>query len=131
MVMQPQRLVLVLWACGPDQPGGAMLAAAPFVYALAARAMEIEVEMHFTSSTVRWLLDDVADQAHTDARRSKTVAQFIAEVKDAGVRLVPCAMALAEHRRPGEALRAEVNGQGGAATVVGATFEPATRTLVF
>lgn len=131
MTVQSQRLVLVLWSCGPDQPGGARLAAAPFVYALAARAMEIEVEMHFTSNTVRWLLDDVAERAHTDARRSKTVAQFISEVSDAGVRLVPCAMALAEHRRPGEGLRADVNGQGGAATVIGATFEPNTRTLVF
>ncbi len=129
--MQPQRLILVLWACGPDRPGGAQLAAAPFVYALAARALEIEVEMHFTSSTVRWLLQDVAEGAHTDVGRTKTVAQFIAEVAAAGVKLVPCAMALNEHRREGEALRAEVNGHGGAATVVGATFAPDTRTLVF
>lgn len=129
--MHAQRLVLVLWACGPDRPGGAQLAAAPFVYALAARALEIEVEMHFTSSTVRWLLDGVADEAHTDAARSKTVADFIAEVTAAGVRLVPCTMALAEHRRAGEVLRAEVNGQGGAATVIAATFEAGTRTLVF
>ncbi len=129
--MQPQRLILVLWACGPDRPGGAQLAAAPFVYALAARALEIEVEMHFTSSTVRWLLQDVAESAHTDVGRTKTVAQFIAEVAAAGVKLVPCAMALNEHRREGEALRAEVNGHGGAATVVGATFAPDTRTVVF
>jgi predicted peroxiredoxin len=129
--MNTQRLILVLWACGPDRPGGATLAAAPFVYALAARAMEIEVEMHFTSSAVRWLLDGVANDAYTDAARSKTVADFIAEVSAAGVQLVPCAMALAEHRRPGEALRAEVSGQGGAATVIGATFAPGTRTMVF
>lgn len=129
--MDAQRLILVLWACGPDRPGGAQLAAAPFVYALAARAMEIEVEMHFTASTVRWLLDGVADNAHTDAARSKTVGDFIAEVNAAGVRLVPCAMALAEHRRAGEELRAEVGGHGGAATVIGATFALNTRTLVF
>lgn len=129
--MKGQRLILVLWACGPDRPGGAQLAAAPFVYALAARALEFEVEMHFTSSTVRWLLQGVADGAYTDARRTKTVSEFIAEVAAAGVKLVPCAMALNEHRRDGEALRAEVNGHGGAATVVGATFAPDTRTLVF
>ena len=55
------KLVLVLWSAGPGNP---TLAAAPFVYALAARALEVEVDMHFTSSTVRgsW---GVADSAHT------------------------------------------------------------------
>ena len=37
--------------------------------------------MHFTSSTVRWLLPGVADAAHTDAERTKTVGDFIREVK--------------------------------------------------
>jgi predicted peroxiredoxin len=129
--MNTQRLVLVLWACGPDRPGGAQLAAAPFVYALAARALDIEVEMHFTSSTVRWLLQGVADAAYTDAARTKTVGEFIVEVKAAGVRLVPCMMALNEQRQDGETLRAEVTGHGGAATVIGASFTPGTRTLVF
>ncbi len=129
--MDAQRLILVLWSCGPDRPLGAQLAAAPFVYALAARALEIEVEMHFTSSTVRWLLQGVADSAYTDANRTKTVGEFIAEVAAAGVKVVPCAMALNEHRRAGEDLRAEVNGHAGAAAVIGATFAPATRTLVF
>ena len=129
--MNAQRLVIVVWSCGPDRPGGAVLAAAPFVYALAARAMEIDVEMHFTSSTARWLVESVARDAYTDAARSKTVLDFIREVKAAGVALHPCAMALAEHRRAGEALLPEVDGIAGAATVIGAAFEDGTRTLVF
>lgn len=126
-----QRLLIVLWSCGPGQPGGAVLAAAPFVYALAARALEIEVEMHFTSGTARWLLEGVAREAYTDAARSKTVLDFIREAKAAGVTLHPCAMALAEHRRAGEALLPEADGIAGAATVIGAAFDDATRTLVF
>jgi uncharacterized protein len=125
-----QRIVIVLWSCGPDRPGGAVLAAAPFVYALAARALELEVEMHFTSSAVRWLVQGVADGAHTDQRRSKTVRDFIAEAQQAGVPLFACGMALAEHRRADEPLIDGVK-MAGAATVIGAAAEDDARTLVF
>lgn len=124
------RLVIVLWSCGPDRPGGAMLAAAPFVYALTARALEVEVEMHFTSSAVRWLIDGEAEQAYTDRQRSKTVADFIGEALAAGVRLYACGMALAEHQREGETLRDGVL-RAGTASVIAATQDGATHTMVF
>lgn len=121
------RIVIVVWSAGPERP---VQAAAPFVYALAARALEIDVEMHFTSTAVRWLLADVADQAYTDAGRTKTVGDFIREAKTAGVHLLACSMALAEHRR-GESLIPECDGMAGAATVIAAAVEQETRTLVF
>lgn len=124
------KLVIVLWSAGPDAPNGGALAAAPFVYALAARALEVDVEMHFTSSAVRWLLPGVANAAHTDAKRTKTVGDFIREVKGAGVQLYACGMAMHEHAR-GETLIAECDGHAGAATVVSETMNPQTRTLVF
>lgn len=124
-----RRFVFVLWSCGPDRAGGAALAAAPFVYALAARALEFDVEMHFTGSAVRWLFEGVADAAVTDAAGTKTVRGFMREAHAAGVKLYACAMALAEHRR-GEALVAEVEGVAGAATVIGAAGDGA-RTLIF
>jgi predicted peroxiredoxin len=93
-------LVLVLWACGPDRPGGATLAAAPFVYALAARAFDIEVQMHFTSSTVRWLVPGVAAAAHTDKAGTRTVQDYLDEAHRAGVQFFACGMARAEHCRP-------------------------------
>lgn len=125
-----QKLVLVMWSCGPDRPGSAQLAAAPFVYALAARALEIDVEMHFTSTTVRWLLEGEAAGAHTDHAHSRTVLDYIRDAKAAGIRMYACAMALNEHRS-GEALIAETDGIAGAATVIGAAVEPGVRTLVF
>lgn len=131
MVDRRARLVIVVWSCGPDRPGGAVLAGAPFVYALAAAALDVDVEMHFTSSAVRWLVQGVARAAFTDHARSKTVLDFIGEAKAAGVRLHPCAMALAEHRADGEHLLAEADGIAGAATVIGAAIEAGTRTLVF
>jgi len=121
------RVTIVVWSAGPERP---VLAAAPFVYALTARALDAEVEMHFTSTAVRWLLQGVAAEAYTDAARTKTVADFIAEAKAAGVRLLACSMALAEHRR-GEALIPECDGQAGAATVMTAALSSDSRTLVF
>ena len=124
------KLVIVLWSAGPKAPDGAVLAAAPFVYALAARALEVDVDMHFTSSTVRWLLPGVADAAHTDAERTKTVGDFIREVKLAGVKLYACSMAMHEHAR-GASLIAECDGHAGTATVVSETLSQRTRTLIF
>ena len=121
------RLVIVLWSAGPDRPA---LAAAPFVYALAARALDIEVDMHFTSSAVRWLLPGVAQTAYTDAARTKTVADFMREARAAGARLYACTMAQHEHAR-GQALIADCDGHAGAATVVAAAMDGGTKTLVF
>ena len=121
------KLVIILWSAGPEQP---VLAAAPFVYALAARALEVDVDMHFTSSTVRWLLPGVADTAYTDAERTKTVGDFIREVKAAGVRLFACGMAMHEHAR-NETLIEECDGQAGAATVVSETMHVRARTMIF
>ena len=122
-----EKLVIVMWSADPSAPDRA---AAPFVYALAARALEIDVEMHFTAGAVRWLFEGVAADAYTDRGRTKTVRDFIREAAAAGVRLYACAMALNE-RRQGEALIAEMSGIAGAATVVGAAVEPATRVMVF
>jgi uncharacterized protein len=122
----PDRLVIIVWSAGPDRP---VLVAAPFVYALAARALEVDVEMHFTSTAVRWLVAGVADGACTDAARTKTVADFIREAKAAGVRLYACSMAMNEHGR-GEALLPACDGYAGAATVVAAVMQGA-RSLAF
>ncbi len=122
-----RRLVLVLWAADPSQPERT---AAPFVYALAARALEIEVEIHFTAASVRWLFEGVAERAHTDQAQTKTVLDFIREASAAGAKIFACAMALHEHGR-GEALIPECDGVSGAATVMGATVAADTRTIVF
>jgi predicted peroxiredoxin len=128
--MATQRVVIVLWSCGPDRPGGAVLAAAPFVYALTARALDLEVEMHFTSSAVRWLVEGVADAAHTDAAATHTVGQYLREACAAGVSMHACTMALAEHRRAEERLVDGVR-MAGAASVIGAAVHDDCRTLVF
>lgn len=122
-----QRVVILLWSAGPERP---VQAAAPFVYALAARALDLEVEMHFASTAVKWLFDGVAEVAHTDEARTRTVADYLREVSAAGIPLYACSMALAEHRR-GEALRTECSGVAGAAAAIAASVQPGSRALVF
>lgn len=125
--LDANKLVIVLWSCGPERP---VLAAAPFVYALTARALEVSVDMHFTSTAVRWLLAGHADAAHTDEARTKSVRDFIREAKAAGARMYACSMALREHRR-GEMLIPECDGQAGAAALIHDTLHERTRTLIF
>lgn len=129
--MPAPTLTIVLWSCGPDQPQGAMLVAAPLIYALSARALDCEVELHFTSSTVRWLVEGVAAQQHTDHARTRTVLDLLRECKGAGVRVLACTMALAEHRRAEDRLIEEVDGMAGAATVIAQALSTENRTLVF
>ena len=92
------KLVIVLWSAGPDAPNGAALAAAPFVYALAARALEVDVDMHFTSTTVRWLLPGVADTAPTDAE-ARAVDTFT-DVRDHQRRLKSRGLSLMSEADP-------------------------------
>lgn len=127
MAESANRLVIVMWSADPTAPDRA---AAPFVYALAARALDIDVEMHFTAGAVRWLFEGVADGAYTDQAQTKTVRDFIREAATAGVRLYACAMALNE-RRGGEALIAEMTGIAGAATVADAAVQADCRAMVF
>ena len=48
-----ERLALLIWAATPEHPE---LAVTPLVHALAARALDAEVEIHFAGPAVRWLL---------------------------------------------------------------------------
>lgn len=125
-----RRLVIVVWSCGPDRPDGAMLAATPFVYALVARALDREVEMHFTSSAVRWLVAGIAGVARTGRASGKTIGDYIDEARAAGVRIYACAMARQEHAER-DALIDAIDGIAGAATVVGAAAEGDAQLMVF
>lgn len=122
-----RRVVIVVWSAGTERP---VQAAAPFVYALAARALDLEVEMHFTSTSVRWLFEGVAEAAYTDAAGTRTVADYVRDTHAAGVAIYACGMALAEHRH-GETLRAECSGVAGAAAAIAASVQSDSRVLVF
>ena len=121
------HLALLVWAATPDRPD---LAVTPLVHALAARALDGEVEIHFAGQAVRWLVDGVADAAYTTPSREKTIGDFLRELIGEGVPLYACSMARAAWVREDESLLPAAEAAGATAFVV-RTLDPAWRTLVY
>lgn len=122
------KLAILLWAAGPERPD---LCAAPFVYATAAAAEDCEVEIHFSGRAVRLLVEGVAEGLPLYDDRSITVAHFMNQAADLGVRFLACAMALETLVAADEPLIAAYAGTAGAAAFVRRSLDPAWRTLVF
>ncbi len=125
--MSVTRAVIVMWQADPSAPDKA---AAPLVYALCARALEMEVEIHLTSSAVRWAFEGVAACAYSDHKREQTILEYIRRAAGLGVKFYMCGMALAEHHR-GESIIPEVTGQTGATAVMAQMQREDTRVLIF
>lgn len=125
--MPVSRVVIVMWQADPSVPDKA---AAPLIYAVCARALDMEVEIHLTSSAVCWAFEGVAANAFSDAKREFSVLSHIRRAHEMGVKIFMCGMAFAEHHR-GEAIIQEVVGHTGATAVMGQLQREDTRVLVF
>lgn len=123
----PDKLALLIWAATPDRPD---LCVTPLVHALAARALEAEVEIHFAGPAVRWLVEGVADDRYATAEREKSIAEFLRELLAEDVRLLACSMARAAWVAEPEKLLPRT-AAAGATAFVARTLDPAWRTLVF
>jgi hypothetical protein len=121
------RLAILIWSATPDRPE---LCVTPLVHALAARALEAEVEIHFAGPAVRWLVAGVADSHFSTPTREKSIGAYLREVVAEDVRLLACGMARAAWVAEGEAL-IPAAGAAGATAFVARTLDPAWRTLVF
>ena len=122
-----ERLALLIWAATPAHPE---LCVTPLVHALAARALDAEVEIHFAGPAVRWLVKGVADTAFATAAKEKSLGDFLREVLAEDVRLLACGMARAAWIGDDETLIPQA-GAAGATAFVARTLDPAWRTLVF
>ena len=122
-----ERLALLIWAATPAHPE---LCVTPLVHALAARALDAEVEIHFAGPAVRWLVEGIADAAYTTPTKEKSIGDFLREVLAEDVRLLACGMARAAWVADGEKLIPQA-GAAGATAFVARTLDPAWRTLVF
>lgn len=122
-----ERLALLVWAAPPGLPEQVVT---PLVHALAARALDAEVEIHFAGPAVRWLLAGVAEAAYPTPAREKSVGAFLDELLAEGASLYACSMAVAQWQAAGEALRAGVR-QAGATAFVARALDPAWRTLTY
>ena len=88
-----KRLVILLWAANPDQP---YLCATPFFNAAAAAAMDVEVEVYFTSQAVKLLVKGVAESLSTGPRGRKTVYEFMQQAAEHGAKFFACSHAMEE-----------------------------------
>ena len=109
------RVAILLWAASPEQPH---LCATPFFHAAAAAAMDAEVEMYFTSASVRLLAQGVAASLYTGPRERETVYAFMQRAAEHGAKFFACSQAMEEHGVTQSDFIPEVTGMAGAAAFI-------------
>jgi len=122
------RLAILLWSTAPASPH---LCATPFFHAAAAAALDAEVEIHFSASSVLLLVNGTAAALFGDELRSRSIYDHMQQASRLGARFLACSDALDAHRVGREVLIPEVNGVAGAAAFVGRALDPDWVTLVF
>jgi uncharacterized protein len=122
------RLAILLWAANPEAPH---LCATPFFNAAIVAAMDTEVEIYFTSQSVRLLEKGVAEKLPTGPRGRKTVYDFMRHAAEHGVKFYACSHALEEYGLVPADLIPEMTGVAGAATYMARCMDEAWTTLVF
>jgi uncharacterized protein len=122
------RLAILLWAAGPDAPH---LCATPFFHAAAAAAMDVEVEIHFSSKSVLLLVEGIASKLYAGVDRETSVYQHMQQAAGFGARFYACSDALAAHGAAHAKLVPELEGIAGAAAFVGRALDPDWTALVF
>jgi predicted peroxiredoxin len=123
-----QRLAILLWAAGPDQPHRC---ATPFFHAAAAAAMDAEVEMYFTSGSVRLLSRDVAQRLPSGPNGRDTVYGFMQRAAQLGVKFLACSQAMAEYGVSEAEFIPEASGVAGAAAYMARCLEDGWVTITY
>jgi len=123
-----RKLAILISMATPDHPERCVM---PFIYAAVAAAMECEVEVHFTSSSVRLLVTGVAAGLCVGEGDGKAVYEHMQEAARQGVRFIGCSMALKQYLAPDELKIPEFSGAAGAATLVMRSLDPEWRVLCF
>lgn len=115
----PSRLIIVLNNVSADAPDLALI---PFRYAVTAAAMDVAVEVHAVSRSVR-LFKRGFDAPAWSAQ--------IVQAAELGVQIFVCPVALAEQTLALEDLVEQVAGVRGAASLLVAGLGPGARFMVF
>ena len=123
-----RSLIIVLWAANPQAPH---LCATPFFHAAAAAAMDVEVEMYFTSASILLLKTGIADKLHTGPQQRETVYDFMRQAISHGARFFACSQALSEYGLTLAELIPETSGAAGAAAYVARGLEDDSVTVVY
>jgi predicted peroxiredoxin len=122
------RLAILLWSATEDRPE---LCAAPFIYAMAATALDCQVEIHFSGRAIRLLVAGVAERLYPTAAGTKSIYVFMKEAAYLGADFLACGMALGTHAQEGELFIPEYSGNASATEFVMRALDPDWATLVF
>lgn len=126
--MQRTGLALLLWAADPADP---VRLATPFAHAAAAAALELQVEVYFTARSVLLLRPGVAEGLRASERFDKTIAAWMQDALDHGVRFLACTDALAARGLSHADLIPAARQHGGAVQFAARAADLAWATLVF
>lgn len=128
--MSPESPGLAILVCSPDiaQPERYVT---PLIHAIAARALDIRVEIHFAGPAVRVLAEGVADRLYPTPAKEKSLGDFLREAAASGVSLLACSMARANWLDADATLIPECAGMVGATAFIVRSFEPGWKPLVF
>jgi predicted peroxiredoxin len=120
-------VAMLLWATDPAR---AALCATPFFHAAAAAALDVPVEMYFTSRSVLLLLPANVCELRA-GRDGRTVAEYMAMARGEGVRFFACTDALAAHGVETRAVVEVIDGFAGAAAFMARALDPEWTTLTY
>lgn len=123
-----KRVAILLWATDPGLPH---LCGTPFFHAAAAGAMDAEVEIYFTSKSVRLLEQGVAERLYPGPARDRTVGEYMAHALEHGAKFYACSQSMMAHDVRAEMMIEGVAGQAGAAAWMGRCMDESWVTLVY
>ncbi|MCG2577397.1 DsrE family protein [Dechloromonas sp. XY25] len=121
------KLAILICTASAERPE---LYPTPLVHALAAHALDAEVEIHLAGPAVRLLVDGVADGLYPMPAREKSIGEFLGEVIAENIPLFACSMARAAWIADSETLIPQARAAG-ATAFIARTLDPAWRTLVY
>lgn len=122
------KVAILLWAANEDRPE---LCATPFIQAMAAAALDCEVEVHFTGRATRLLVAGVAERLYPAGGAKKSVYVFMQEAALLGAEFVACGMALGSNTQAGEEFIPEYSGNVTATQFTRRALDPEWTTLIF
>jgi len=93
--------------------------------------MDAEVEIYFTSRSIRLLARGVAERIFPGPTKTQPVYAFMQDAARHGAKFFACPQAMEEHGVSESQFIPEVTGTAGAATYIGRCLDDGWRTLVY
>ena len=121
------KLAILICTASIERPE---LYSTPLVHALAAHALDAEVEIHLAGPAIRLLVEGLADTLYPTPAREKSIGEFLREVIAENIPLFACSMARAAWIDETETLIPQARAAG-ATAFIARTLDPDWRTLVY